>query len=94
MKAVLMQFLYLIAITVIYGYIYSTFDPIVFGFRSKIDPYYFSSTTTSSVGYGDFSPKTTSSKLVVMSHQALLLIAQISLLVEFIKLHLKFIKIE
>jgi voltage-gated potassium channel len=48
--------------------------PSEFGFTSLIDPFYFSFTTMSSVGYGDFSPKTTRAKLVVMSQQVLLLI--------------------
>jgi hypothetical protein len=48
--------------------------PEEFGFTSLIDPFYFSFTTMSSVGYGDFSPKTNRAKVVVMSQQTLLLI--------------------
>jgi len=63
-----------IFISLMYGLIYATMKPGEFGFTSLIDPFYFSFTTMSSVGYGDFSPKTTRAKLVVMSQQALLLI--------------------
>jgi voltage-gated potassium channel len=48
--------------------------PEEFGFTSLIDPFYFSFTTMSSVGYGDFSPKTNRAKVVVMSQQTLILI--------------------
>ena len=48
--------------------------PEEFGFTALIDPFYFSFTTMSSVGYGDFSPKTNRAKAVVMSQQALLLV--------------------
>lgn len=60
--------------TLMYGLIYATMKPSEFGFTSLIDPFYFSFTTMSSVGYGDFSPKTNRAKLVVMSQQVLLLI--------------------
>jgi len=63
-----------IFISLMYGLIYATMKPSEFGFTSLIDPFYFSFTTMSSVGYGDFSPKTTRAKLVVMSQQVLLLI--------------------
>ena len=45
-------------------------DPEEFGFKSALDPYYFSFTTMSSVGYGDFSPKTERAKMLVMTQQA------------------------
>ena len=63
-----------IFITLMYGLLYSMMKPAEFGFTSLVDPFYFSFTTMSSVGYGDFSPKTTRAKLVVMSQQALLLV--------------------
>jgi hypothetical protein len=63
-----------IVITILYGMLYAMMKPEEFGFTSNIDPYYFSFTTMSSVGYGDFSPKTTRAKVVVMSQQALLLV--------------------
>lgn len=63
-----------IVITVLYGLIYAMMNPIEFGFKSLIDPFYFSFTTMASVGYGDFSPKSTRAKMVVMTQQTLLLI--------------------
>tara|TARA_R100000951_G_C2599793_1_gene167810 strand:+ start:73 stop:264 length:192 start_codon:yes stop_codon:yes gene_type:complete len=45
-------------------------DPEEFGFKTALDPYYFSFTTMSSVGYGDFSPKTERAKMLVMTQQA------------------------
>jgi voltage-gated potassium channel len=45
-------------------------DPEEFGFKTALDPYYFSFTTMSSVGYGDFSPKTGRAKMLAMTQQA------------------------
>lgn len=39
-----------------------------FGFESVLDAYYFSTVTSSSVGYGDFSPKTPMAKRLTMAH--------------------------
>ena len=48
-----------------------------FGFtEDPLDPYYFALTTMSTVGYGDFSPKTRRAKLLVMS-QLVLIISEI-----------------
>jgi hypothetical protein len=63
-----------IVVTLLYGMLYAMMKPEEFGFTSLIDPFYFSFTTMSSVGYGDFSPKTNRAKVVVMSQQTLLLI--------------------
>ena len=63
-----------IVITLMYGLLYAMMKPVEFGFTSLIDPFYFSFTTMSSVGYGDFSPKTNRAKVVVMSQQTLILI--------------------
>ena len=61
-------------ITLFYGYMYSTMKD-DFGFTDDpIDPYYFSLLTMSTVGYGDFSPKTRRAKILVMSQHILLLI--------------------
>tara|TARA_S200000501_G_C20770112_1_gene720158 strand:- start:224 stop:469 length:246 start_codon:yes stop_codon:yes gene_type:complete len=57
----------------IFAYLYS-FYPLDFGFETSIDPLYFSFITQTSVGYGDFSPKTTRSKILVMCHSFLSLI--------------------
>ena len=62
-----------IIITLVYGYLYSTMKE-DFGFSDDpIDPYYFALTTMSTVGYGDFSPKTRRAKALVMSHQLIIL---------------------
>ena len=63
-----------IVVTLLYGMLYAMMKPEEFGFTSLLDPFYFSFTTMSSVGYGDFSPKTNRAKVVVMSQQTLLLI--------------------
>lgn len=63
-----------LVITILYGLLYAMMKPEEFGFTTLIDPFYFSFTTMSSVGYGDFSPKTNRAKAVVMSQQALLLV--------------------
>jgi hypothetical protein len=60
-------------IAIIYGFIYSSMSSEHFEFKNRIDPYYFSFSTISSVGYGDFTPKTNTAKLLVMSQQALLM---------------------
>jgi hypothetical protein len=51
-----------------------------FGFKSLLDPFYFSFTTMSSVGYGDFVPKTDTAKMLVMVQQGILIGEVISLL--------------
>lgn len=70
-------------ITFIFGFIYMVLDktnPKRFGFKTMIDPLYFSFATMSSVGFGDFSPKTDIAKLVVMIQQGILIGEVISLL--------------
>lgn len=62
------------AVTVFYAYIYSRMDPKEFGFKDPIDPIYFSFTTMSTIGYGDFSPKTPRAKMLVMTQQSLIVI--------------------
>ena len=52
---------------------YSTMGPDDFDFKTPIDPYYFSMTTMSTVGYGDFSPKSQRAKIMVMTQQGLIL---------------------
>ena len=62
-----------VIITLVYGYLYSTMKE-DFGFSDDpIDPYYFALTTMSTVGYGDFLPKTKRAKALVMSHQLIIL---------------------
>jgi voltage-gated potassium channel len=58
-------------------------NPTEFGFKDKIDPYYFSFTTMSTVGYGDFRPKSRRAKIVVMSQQMILLTANIALFFKY-----------
>ena len=71
-------------ITIVYGLVYATIhksDPTAFGFEDGLfNPFYFSFTTMSSVGYGDYSPKTRFAKAVVMSQQTILIIELISIL--------------
>jgi voltage-gated potassium channel len=56
-------------------------NPDAFGFDdSVVDPFYFSFTTMSSVGYGDYSPQTRFAKAVVMSQQFMLIGEIINLL--------------
>lgn len=62
----------IVFVTLSFGFIYMLLDyvrPGSFGFQSVIDPYYFSSTTMSTAGYGDFSPKTNVAKILVMVQQ-------------------------
>jgi voltage-gated potassium channel len=52
----------------------------MYGFKSPLDPFYFSFTTMSSVGYGDFSPKTDLAKMIVMSQQIFILVGVMEIL--------------
>tara|TARA_B100001540_G_C15360463_1_gene441018 strand:+ start:182 stop:445 length:264 start_codon:yes stop_codon:yes gene_type:complete len=67
-------------IIMVYGYIYSTLGPDDFDFKTPIDPYYFSMTTMSTVGYGDILPKSQRAKIIVMTQQMALL-AEIATLI-------------
>jgi len=69
MLGVIVLLLVPLLISAIFGFIYSMI-PSEFGFASAIDPYYFSMTTLSTVGYGDLSPKTDRAKALVMLQQA------------------------
>ena len=67
------------AITCFFGLIYliwhKTFGGFGFsksGLNALIDPFYFSFTTMSTVGYGDYIPKTNLAKVLVMCQQSLL----------------------
>jgi voltage-gated potassium channel len=63
------KFKLVITVALLYGYLYSLMDPEEFGFKTALDPYYFSFTTMSSVGYGDFSPITGRAKMLAMTQQ-------------------------
>ena len=70
-------------ITFVFGILYMLLDRMSnknFGFKTMLDPFYFSFTTMSTVGYGDYSPKTDMAKFLVMIHQGLLIGEIISLL--------------
>lgn len=70
-------------ITFVFGILYSLLDRISnksFGFKTLLDPFYFSFTTMSTVGYGDFTPKTDTAKMLVMVQQGILIGEIISLL--------------
>ncbi|AET43568.1 hypothetical protein MPWG_00078 [Micromonas pusilla virus PL1] len=64
------KFKLVITVALLYGYLYSLMEPEEFGFKTALDPYYFSFTTMSSVGYGDFSPITGRAKMLAMTQQA------------------------
>ena len=68
------RILSLLIITLTYGLIYSLMPKEEFGFKTSLDPFYFSFTTMSTVGYGDISPKTDRAKLMVMTQQAALIV--------------------
>jgi hypothetical protein len=79
--------------TLFYGLIYTAIhktDPTAFGFQSALDPFYFSFTTMSTVGYGDFGPKTNIAKMVVMSQQFILM-GEILAMIKFNKKLIKMI---
>lgn len=61
-----------IIISLLFGIIYSSLEPGHFDFKSVLDPFYFSFTTMSTVGYGDYIPKTNLAKVLVMCQQSLL----------------------
>tara|TARA_A100001388_G_C28649702_1_gene441319 strand:- start:451 stop:705 length:255 start_codon:yes stop_codon:yes gene_type:complete len=70
------QLFIILVTTLFYGLIYAAIhqaDPEAFGFESMIDPFYFAFTTMSTVGYGDYGPKTNMAKMVVMSQQFILM---------------------
>lgn len=69
-------------ISILFGFIYSFF-PSDFGFTEQIDSYYFSFTTMSSVGYGDFSPKTNRAKIAVMVQQFIIMTSVMAFFTEF-----------
>ena len=62
----------IIVISLLFGIIYSSLEPGHFDFKSMLDPFYFSFTTMSTVGYGDYIPKTNLAKVLVMCQQSLL----------------------
>jgi len=74
------DFSLIVIVALFYGWLYSRMSKEAFGFESPIDPYYFAFTTMSTVGYGDFSPKTPAAKALVMSQQAVLMTGVIALL--------------
>lgn len=73
MNSVTKAILNITLITILYGVIYANLDRRHFNFKSAIDPFYFSFTTASSVGYGDIVPQTTKAKMLVMTQQLLML---------------------
>ena len=71
------KFLFYIAVAAIYAKIYYQYRDQFNGLSddsSFLDCFYFSFTTFSTVGYGDISPKTDKTKIIVMSQQILLLL--------------------
>lgn len=43
-------------------------------FESVVDAFYFSATTTTTTGFGDYTPKTTFSKIIVTLHMIVLIL--------------------
>lgn len=83
----MLQLVLILVTTLVYGLIYTAIhqaDPEAFGFESVIDPFYFAFTTMSTVGYGDYGPKTNIAKVVVMSQQFILM-GEILSLIDFSK---------
>lgn len=75
-----------IIIVAFYGVLYSLFEPEEYGFKSKLDPFYFSLTTMSTVGYGDFSPRTDRAKIVTMTQQAIMLLSSMAVVLKVLGL--------
>jgi voltage-gated potassium channel len=73
MKRVVNNFFLIFLTTLVYGFIYSRMGPEDFDFKSPLDPYYFATTTMSSVGFGDIVPKSDRAKMLVMSQQVIIL---------------------
>ena len=72
-------------VALVYGILYSMMRREDFGFKGPLDPFYFSFTTMSSVGYGDFSPKTNRAKVLVMTQQALVTIGVFTLIENYVR---------
>lgn len=71
-----------IIIVAFYGVLYSFFEPHEYGFKSKLDPFYFSLTTMSTAGYGDFFPRTDRAKIVTMTQQAIMLLSSMTVVLK------------
>lgn len=65
---ILSNLILLIAFAELYWHVDKNDDHEHFGFSSVIDSYYFSAVTSSSVGYGDYLPKTPKAKLLAIAH--------------------------
>ena len=75
-----------ILITMMYGVLYSMMRPEEFGFKGLLDPFYFSFTTMSTVGYGDFSPKSDRAKALVMTQHAVIIVGVLTVINFFMRL--------
>ena len=73
-------------VALVYGILYSMMRPDDFNFQGRVDPFYFSFATMSSVGYGDIVPKTNRAKLLVMSQQAIVAIGIFTLIENYVRL--------
>jgi len=56
-----------------------------FGFKSPLDAYYFSTVTSSSVGYGDFLPLSNKAKMLNMTHIVVMFFIFIPIVLEALK---------
>jgi len=73
-------------IALMYGIMYSMMRPEEFGFKGLLDPFYFSFTTMSTVGYGDFSPKTDRAKALVMTQHTVIIVGVLTIINFFMRL--------
>lgn len=83
LKILFSHIVVLVIVSVCFGYIYSILPEEYFEFKDKIDPYYFSFTTMSTVGYGDYSPKHWKAKLIVIIQEIIITINTISMVFGF-----------
>lgn len=77
------EFTTIMIIIFAYGIAYGMMSERDFGFKDWIDPLYFSFTTMTTVGYGDFTPKTRRAKMLVMSQQVLVLAGELFLICKY-----------
>lgn len=65
---ILINLILLVVFAEVYWQLDQDEDQTHFGFGSVVDAYYFSTVTSSSVGYGDFLPKSKAAKMLTAVH--------------------------
>lgn len=76
------EYMSTLIVVLTFGALYSLLDKDEFGFKDAIDSYYFSCTTFSTAGYGDFYPRTTRAKILVMLQQSIMLLGSTAILMK------------